>query len=143
MPKNVEWLWNWGMSFEEHERESLDCLHLLLVEKEMLKVSLVSPQKREGHSREKPYHSRGCWNHEKTLLEETWMLKTLMMRTQKKVRSMVKKFHIFLENINPHKQNVCGSVNVKGAATVEDSQGNEKYVTGVQEIFVRYLTSVL
>lgn len=53
------------------------------------------------------------------------MLKMLKMRTQKKVRSMIKKTCIFLEKyLNCHKQNFGGNRNIKGAAN-KDSRENE------------------
>lgn len=61
------------------------------------------------------------------------MLKALLMKAQKEVRSTVGKTYTVLEKtyIYHHKQNAHRNINVKGAAG-EGSEGNKEHVIGNQ-----------
>lgn len=50
-----------------------------------------------------------------SLLVELWMLKTLLVRDKKKVKSTVEKTYCFRQYLN-HKQNICKNMDIEGTA---------------------------
>lgn len=65
----------------------------------------------------------------KQTVDKIWVLKELLVKTQKEMRSTVVKIYVIWEKTDHHKQNVCRHTNAKSSAR-ENSEGNKEGVIG-------------